>query len=105
MTYNFDNDLSLFISKPFAQEVEYSGGTKLGILDMPDQLISGDMIYSTDYVLQVKTSDFTDLEIGETITTKLDGLNTDFEVKGQRLLDDGKLTEITLSKTWVLKEN
>lgn len=104
MAYNFDNDLDIFISEPFAQEVEYSGGTKLGILDMPDQLLSGDMIYSTDYVLQVKTSDFTDLEIGETISTKLDGITTDFEVKGQRMLDDGKLTEITLSKTWVLKE-
>ena len=99
MAYNFDNDLDIFISEPFAQEVEYSGGTKLGILDMPDQLLSGDMIYSTDYVLQVKTSDFTDLGIGETISTKLDGITTDFEVKGQRMLDDGKLTEITLSKT------
>ena len=99
MAYNIDNDLDIFISEPFAQEVEYSGGTKLGILDMPDQLLSGDMIYSTDYVLQVKTSDFTDLEIGETISTKLDGITTDFEVKGQRMLDDGKLTEITLSKT------
>lgn len=99
MAYNFDNDLDIFISEPFAQEVEYSGGTKLGILDMPDQLLSGDMIYSTDYVLQVKTKDFTDLEIGETISTKLDGITTDFEVKGQRMLDDGKLTEITLSKT------
>ena len=99
MAYNFDNDLDIFISEPFAQEVEYSGGTKLGILDMPDQLLSGDMIYSTDYVLQVKTSDFTDLQIGETISTKLDCITTDFEVKGQRMLDDGKLTEITLSKT------
>ena len=99
MAYNFDNDLDIFISEPFAQEVEYSGGTKLGILDMPDQLLSGDMIYSTDYVLQVKTSDFTNLEIGETIKTDVNGVQTAFEVKGQRLLDDGKFTEITLSKT------
>ena len=71
----------------------------MAILDMPDQILSGDMIYSTDYVLQVKTSDFTDLEIGETISTKLNGISTDFEVKGQRLLDDGKFSEITLSRT------
>ena len=57
------------------------------------------MIYSTDYVLQVKTKDFTDLDIGETIRTNLNGILTEFEVKGQRLLDDGKLSEITLSKT------
>ena len=66
---------------------------------MPDQILSGDMIYSTDYVLQVKTTDFTDLEFGETIKTDVNGVQTAFEVKGQRLLDDGKLTEITLSKT------
>ena len=98
MSY-FDSDLDVFLQEPFGQEVEYSGGLRMGVLDMPDQILSGDMIYSTDYVLQVKTSDFTDLEIGETISTKLDGITTDFEVKGQRMLDDGKLTEITLSKT------
>ena len=99
MSYNFDEDCDIFLSHPFGQEVEYSGGTKMAILDMPDQILSGDMIYSTDYVLQVKTSDFTDLEIGETISTKLNGISTDFEVKGQRLLDDGKFSEITLSRT------
>ena len=94
-----DADLDIFLQKPFGQKVSYSGGTKMGILDMPDQILSGDMIYSTDYVLQVKTIDFTDLEIGETIETVVNGIDTEFEVKGQRLLDDGKLTEITLSKT------
>ena len=98
MATNF-SDLDIFLQEPFGQKVYYSGVTKMGVLDMPDQILSGDMIYSTDYVLQVKTSDFTDLEIGETISTKLDGITTDFEVKGQRMLDDGKLTEITLSKT------
>lgn len=94
-----DADLDVFIQEPFGQKVSYSGGTKMGVLDMPDQILSGDMIYSTDYVLQVKTIDFTDLEIGETIHTDVNGIETEFEVKGQRLLDDGKLTEITLSKT------
>ncbi len=99
MSYNFDEDLDLFLQEPFGQEVSYHGGTKMGVLDMPDQILSGDMIYSTDYVLQVKTKDFTDLEIGETIKTNMNGTNTAFEVKGQRLLDDGKFSEITLSKT------
>ena len=94
-----DADLDVFLQEPFGQKVSYSGGTKMGVLDMPDQILSGDMIYSTDYVLQVKTIDFTDLEIGETIETVVNGIDTEFEVKGQRLLDDGKLTEITLSKT------
>lgn len=98
MSY-IDSDLDIFLQEPFGQKVHYSGGTKMGILDMPDQILSGDMIYSTDYVLQVKTTDFTDLEIGETIKTAINGIDTDFEVKGQRLLDDGKFTEITLSKT------
>lgn len=98
MSY-IDADLDVFLQEPFGQKVSYSGGTKMGILDMPDQILSGDMIYSTDYVLQVKTTDFADLEIGETIKTAINGIDTDFEVKGQRLLDDGKLTEITLSRT------
>ena len=100
MSY-IDSDLDVFLQEPFGQMVHYSGGTKIGILDMPDQILSGDMIYSTDYVLQVKTIDFTDLEIGETIKTDVNGIPTEFEVKGQRLLDDGKLTEITLSLRWV----
>ena len=94
-----DADLDVFLQEPFGQKVSYSGGTKMGVLDMPDQILSGDMIYSTDYVLQVKTIDFTDLEIGETIKTDVNGIQTAFEVKGQRLLDDGKLSEISLSKT------
>lgn len=98
MSY-LDVDLDVFLQEPFGQKVSYSGGTKMGVLDMPDQILSGDMIYSTDYVLQVKTTDFSDLEIGETIETVVNGIDTEFEVKGQRLLDDGKLTEITLSKT------
>ena len=104
MSY-IDFDLDVFLQEPFGQKVYYSGGTKIGVLDMPDQILSGDMIYSTDYVLQVKTTDFTDLEIGETIETDVNGVQTAFEVKGQRLLDDGKLTEIKLSKTWVQNEN
>ena len=99
MSYSLDDDLDIFLQEPFGQKVHYSGVTKIGILDMPDQILSGDMIYSTDYVLQVKTTDFTDLEIGETIKTDVNGVQTAFEVKGQRLIDDGKLTEITLSKT------
>tara|TARA_B100000214_G_scaffold335286_1_gene278475 strand:- start:3067 stop:3363 length:297 start_codon:yes stop_codon:yes gene_type:complete len=98
MSY-IDSDLDVFLQEPFGQKVHYAGGTKIGILDMPDQILSGDMIYSTDYVLQVKTTDFADLEIGETIKTDVNGIQTAFEVKGQRLLDDGKFTEITLSKT------
>ena len=50
-----DSDLDVFLQEPFGQEVEYSGGLRMGVLDMPDQILSGDMIYSTDYVLQVKT--------------------------------------------------
>ena len=99
MSYTIDDDLDIFLQEPFGQEVEYSGGLRMGVLDMPDQILSGDMIYSTDYVLQVKTIDFKDLDIGETIRTNLNGILTEFEVKGQRLLDDGKLSEISLSKT------
>ena len=87
------------------QDVYFKGKKKKGLLNMPDEILAGDLMISTDYVLQVKTKDFTDLDIGETIRTNLNGILTEFEVKGQRLLDDGKLTEIELSKTWVQKGN
>ena len=99
MAYNFDNDLDIFISEPFAQEVEYSGGTKLGILDMPDEIIAGDMVISTDYLLTVKTSDFSSVSLGDTVTTNLSGSSTAFEVRTKRMIDDGTFSQITLSKT------
>ena len=36
-----------------------SGGTTgKGVLNQPDQVLAGDFIMSTDYVLRAKTSDF-----------------------------------------------
>ena len=37
MSY-IDSDLDVFLQEPFGQKVHYAGGTKIGILDMPDQI-------------------------------------------------------------------
>lgn len=68
--------------------------TALGILDMPTQVLAGDQILSTDYTLTVKTSDFGGLLYGDGIT--VDGVN--YSVREARLIDDGKLSELSLMK-------
>ena len=32
MSYNIDDDLDIFLQEPFGQEVEYSGGLRMGVL-------------------------------------------------------------------------
>ena len=53
----------------------------------------------TDYLLTVKTSDFSSVSLGDTVTTSLSGSSTAFEVRTKRMIDDGTFSQITLSKT------
>jgi len=66
----------------------------LGILDMPSQIISGDMVLSTDYSLTARAADFGGLFYGDAIT--VDG--TAYQVREVRKLDDGAFVEIGLTK-------
>ena len=86
------------------QEVVFNGITKKGLLNMPDEILAGDMMISTDYVLQVITKEFSDVILGDTLTIIVNGLKEDYVVRSKRMEDDGKLSMITLSKTWVQKE-
>ena len=86
------------------QDVYYKGAKKKGLLNMPDEILAGDMMISTDYVLQVITKEFSDVILGDTLTIIVNGLKEDYEVRSKRMEDDGKLSMITLSKTWVQKE-
>jgi len=83
----------------FGQDVTVGGSTVKGILDMPDEIVAGDMVVITDYLLTVKTSDFASVSLGDTVTTNLSGSSTAFEVRTKRMIDDGTFSEITLSKT------
>ncbi len=66
----------------------------LGILDMPSQIISGDMVLSTDYSLTARAADFGGLKYGDAIT--VDGVA--YTVRETRLIDDGAFVEIGLQK-------
>ena len=81
------------------QDVMFGDDVKKGILNMPDEIFAGDMMISTDYVLQVQTTEFSDVVLGDTLTITVNGVREDYEVKSKRMEDDGKLSVISLSKT------
>lgn len=72
------------------QGPSYSG---LGILDMPDQIV-GEVMISTEYVLTVKTADFTTAKHGDQLTISA----ANYRIKEKKKIDDGALSKITLSK-------
>ena len=86
-------DLSIFF-EDFGVSCTAGAITALGILDMPTQVVAGDMVLSTDYTLTARFADFGGLVYGDPIT--VDGVN--YQVREVRQLDDGKLCEIGLSK-------
>jgi hypothetical protein len=69
--------------------------TALGILDMPGQVIADGMVISTDYQLTAKASDFGALKYNDAIT--VDGAA--YTVRETRLIDDGRMCEVSLMKT------
>ena len=81
------------------QDVYFKGKKKKGLLNMPDEILAGDMMISTDYVLQVQTTEFSDVVLGDTLTITVNGVREDYEVRSKRMEDDGKLSVISLSKT------
>ena len=86
-------NLSLFLAD-FGVTVTSGAVTGLGILDMPGQVVAGDMIITTDYRLTAKTSEFGGLVYGAAVT--VDAVN--YQVRENRLIEDGKFCEITLLK-------
>ncbi len=69
--------------------------TALGILDMPSQVVAGDMVLTTDYVLTALTTDFGTLKYDDSITVA----GASYKVRETRLIDDGAFVEIGLQKT------
>jgi len=86
-------DLSLFLTD-FGVTVTSGAVTGLGILDMPGQVVAGDMIITTDYRLTVKTSNFGGLIYGAEVT--VDGVN--YQVREAMKIDDGEFSELMLSR-------
>lgn len=68
--------------------------TAKAILDMPSQVISGDMVLTTDYTLTACKADFGGLKYGDSITVA----GVPYQVRETRLIDDGAFVEIGLQK-------
>jgi hypothetical protein len=86
-------DLSLFLND-FGVTATSGAISALGILDMPTQVLAGEMVLSTDYTLTARYADFGGLLYGDGIT--VDGIN--YQVRETRQLDDGAFVEIGLMK-------
>lgn len=86
-------DLTLFL-QDFGQSCTAGGVTALGILDMPSQIVSGDMVLSTDYALTCRTADFGGLVYGDPITVG----GVAYQVREVRRLDDGLFCEVALTR-------
>jgi hypothetical protein len=86
-------DLNLFLDD-FGVSCTAGAVSALGILDMPTQVLAGDMVLSTDYTLTARASDFGGLLYGAAIT--VDGVN--YSVRETRKLDDGAFVEIALMR-------
>ena len=88
-----DEDLNLFLDD-FGVSCTAGAVSALGILDMPTQIVAGDMVLNTDYTLTCRASDFGGLLYGAAIT--VDGVN--YQVREVRKLDDGAFVEIALTR-------
>jgi hypothetical protein len=86
-------DLTVFLND-FGVSCTAGATTALGILDMPSQVLAGDMVLSTDYSLTARYADFGVLKYGDPITVA--GVN--YQVREARQLDDGAFVEIGLQK-------
>ena len=69
--------------------------TAKGILNMPMEVLAGDQILSTDYMLTVKASDFGDLLYGSEINVN----GVPYTVRQTQLTDDGTFCEIGLQRS------
>jgi hypothetical protein len=88
-----DEDLNLFLDD-FGVSCTAGAVSALGILDMPTQVVAGDMVLSTDYTLTARAADFGGLVYGAAIT--VGGVN--YSVREVRKLDDGAFVEIALQR-------
>ncbi len=69
--------------------------TGKGILDMPGQVLAGDMVLSTDFTLTAKAADFGDLLYDSEISVN----GVAYVVRETRLIDDGLFCEISLQRS------
>lgn len=88
-----NEDLTVFLND-FGVSCTAGAVTALGILDMPSQVISGDLVLTTDYTLTARTADFGGLLYGDGIAVN----SVNYQVREVRRLDDGAFVEISLQR-------
>ena len=86
-------DLNVFLDD-FGVSCTAGAVTALGLLDMPTQVVAGEMVLTTDYTLTARFADFGALVYGDSITVA--GLI--YQVREVRQLDDGAFCEIGLMR-------
>lgn len=79
----------------FGSTVVFGALTVKGILDMPTEVLSGNMVLSTDYQLTFKTSALPGLGYASAITVG----GTAYTVKSVRQVDDGTFSIADIQKT------
>tara|TARA_B100000963_G_scaffold94135_2_gene81051 strand:- start:2750 stop:3040 length:291 start_codon:yes stop_codon:yes gene_type:complete len=94
----FIEETDLFLTD-FAQKVFFEDGEFFAIFNTPDQILSGDMIVSTDYTLQAKTVDIVKINVGSILQLEINGERKDFEVRQKIMTDDGVFSEVAMSLT------
>ena len=89
-----DEDIGAFLSEDDFAVIAIAGSKSAKVLlDMPDTLIGGGEVITTDYKITYKTNDLT---LSYDTAIKVDGVN--YTVKDARKIDDGQLSEAFLSK-------
>lgn len=79
----------------FGSTVVFGALTVKGILDAPTEVLSGNMVLSTDYQLTFKTAALPSLGYGSAITVA----GVAYTVKSVRQVDDGVFSIADLQKT------
>ena len=95
MTLSFTEDLDAFFDTPgFTVSVVHGSTTSVGYLDQPSEIIADGVVLMTDYSVVVKTSEFSSVASGDTMTVDSVG----YTVRESMLVDDGKITRVMLMK-------
>lgn len=88
-------NLDVFIATAeFAVTVTNGVTATTGILDMPSEIIAGNMVISTDYALTIKSSVYPTLKYGDSLTVA----GAAYTVREVRLQDDGAFSVVYLQK-------
>ncbi len=95
MALSFTEDLDAFFDTPgFTVPVTFGMTTGVGYFESPNEIIADGVVLTTDYAVVVKTSDFSAVTNGSSMT--VDGVA--YTVREPMLLDDGKIMRVMLMK-------